>query len=414
MINIHKNAILFSEQWRLAVKNFWFLRKEEQELVLAYSQQLIINPFVSFRKVAKWLGLADNGRKLANCLNKLWKNYQEVKEQLTGQLKNNLELRKRIYLAIDDYGLAKRGTKIATAGDFFAHAKKRHLNGHVVVDAAVIQDNRVCASYHEIQPLRRKRATKQSTTRGNGKKPLITKIALARRLINQLVPLIAPTTQLKKRLWVLMDRWYPCKQLVAVLRQWEVNYLLAIKSNAQVLLPDRKAMSKPHTSRRGRPAKYKPRKLAVRQYFDLYKTEHYFTFKPQALVVYYKDALLTTSSYGRVKIFAFRLDSTADYRYFICSNYQLPASEAFAIYSQRWPIEGLHKELKQYFGLRKCHSRRDSVVRGHFWLVYCLHQQFCQLRLRLAKKTSLQLTAHQLWYEQYQFYCWPHKPPLVS
>ena len=96
-------------------------------------------------------------------------------------------------------------------------------------------------------------------------------------------------------------------------------------------------------------------------------------------------------------MFAFKLEGHQDWRYFITNNFALAREDAFQKYAQRWGIECLHKELKQYFGVKKSHVRLERRVLGHFMFLYLIHAMFSELRRERWKSESKSLTAQELW-----------------
>ena len=248
-----KLASLFLERVERTVKKFAFLDQEQQQIVTTHLTNLMLNPFASLKNTCKEMGVTKNSKKLSRIIERIHKNKEIIEMGLQMRSSKYLDRRKPVIVAIDDFVQPKSGQKIARAGTIYDHAKREHTHGFSVVDAACIQDHLPLASTFEVQVLTADNGKTTTKTESRNNSPYTTKIEIAAVLVVKMLSLLQSWKMRQDRIWVLADRWYPCKAFVTFVRQQKVNYLLAVKKNATVLLPDRKAMRSPQQPRRGRP-----------------------------------------------------------------------------------------------------------------------------------------------------------------
>jgi len=399
MTAITKHAPIFMESLEKCIKNFLFLDKGEQQLLLVHARNLMVDSFASLFRTEQRLNRKKNGRTLARILQKLHEHRDEVEQLLFDRNLKLLDRRKPVCIAVDDHGLDKRGEKIHATGRVFDHGKNLHYHGHCVVDAACVQDNLLLVNKHVIQVLKKKVAILPGKKRNARKRAVTTKITHAIDLVRQMAAKLVDHRVVRNKIWVLADRWFPCGAFVNAVRHQGVYFLLAVKKNTVTFLPDRKAMDVRQTGRRGRPRKYRPRRVSIARYFRQYRGDRYFIDRTTGRRVWWKTAVLITPAYGRVRVFAFHLETSKEWRYFISNNLRLTPARALFLYKQRWPIECLHKEIKQYFGLKKSRVRRSLPVQGHFVFVYLLHGVFCEIRWKRLHARNVLITAQHIWDE---------------
>lgn len=171
--------------------------------------------------------------------------------------------------------------------------------------------------------------------------------------------------------------------------------MLAIKKNSRVRLPDKARMQRKETQKRGRPIKILTREVRIDQYFEWYRTAHYFTESATGAKVWYKEAVLNMKRFGRSKVFAFHAVGAGEWRYFLTPVRTSGAHRAWERYSHRWTVETMHFDLKQYFGLQKCKCRREEAVRGHLELVYGVYSMYRAFRAVGEKEGQGTFTARR-------------------
>ena len=397
MIQQNHTSTLFSEKLEACLLKLSFLEPSEITELLEYCKLLQVDSFASLIRGAQVSNEHADGRSLARTLEKLANHRSEVEQELQNRALEVLDHRKPVFIAVDDYVLFKRGKHISYTNILYDHATKVYSNGHDVVDAVVSQDGQPVLSVFEIQNLDKKDLQDKKPAKPSSTRSYISKNILALIRIEQLITLLTASGLSLKKIWVLTDRWFPSEAFVTALRKSGAYFLLAIKKNATVILPDKKRMLHPEKTKTGRNKKYQPKEIKIEPYFMCYKKCSYFTDKTAQRIVRAKEAILTLKKFGRVKVFAFQLEGHSDWRYFMTNNLHLAKEDACFKYAQRWGIECLHKELKDYFGLKKSHVRLEQHVLGHFVLLYLMHAMFSELRRERWKTESKILTAQEIW-----------------
>jgi SRSO17 transposase len=300
-----------------------------------------------------------------------------LKSHRSGQFRTSLDHRRPVIIAVDDTLVPKRGKKIYAVKKCFDHGEARYVQAQTLVDALVKQGDTILGVSYRIVAPKPPEARGSSPSRPGGnptpssKDPdLHTKQELALDILNELVAELVQAGQPRNKIWVETDAWYPSEQVLRTIRQLGVKFMLALKKNSRVQLPDKRRMIRQKTQKRGRPIKVLTWELRIDQYFQRYRRAHYFTENATGSRIWYKSATVNLKSYGRSTVYAFHPTGADGWRYFLTPVGTTGAPRAWARYRHRWAIETMHLDLKQYFGLAKCKCRREKVVKGHVELVY--------------------------------------------
>jgi len=108
----------------------------------------------------------------------------------------------------------------------------------------------------------------------------------------------------------------------------------------------------------------------IDKYFEKYKKWHYFTYGGKEKKVYYKKATLDVSKIGRRKIFMFKEENEKKCKYYMASDLKITAKTAYRHIKRRWSVETMHRELKQFFGLKANYSGRENYLLAHYIISY--------------------------------------------
>ncbi|MHA1381727.1 MAG: transposase [Candidatus Helarchaeota archaeon] len=112
----------------------------------------------------------------------------------------------------------------------------------------------------------------------------------------------------------------------------------------------------------------------IDKYFEKYKKWHCFTYGEEKKKVYYKEATLYVSKIGCRKIFMFKEENEKKCRDYMASDWKISAKTTYRYIKRRWSVETMHRELKQFFGLKATYFRQEKLFIGTlnyliFWLV---------------------------------------------
>lgn len=140
--------------------------------------------------------------------------------------------------------------------------------------------------------------------------------------------------------YVLMDSWFPSKEVIETIR--------TIKEGAMHVICGMK--------RDKRKYKYKGESLNASNLIKKLKTESKEKRCRKWNIRYY-EVLVTYEGIGEVKLYFCRFPYQKKWRLFLSTDTSLSLVEMMEIYSCRWTIEVMFKELKQYLQLGKCQSR---------------------------------------------------------
>ena len=133
--------------------------------------------------------------------------------------------------------------------------------------------------------------------------------------------------------------------------------------------------------------------MRVEEYFRRYREERYFTCEGRR--VFYKEAVLHVKELGRVKVFAFREEEEAEYRYCVCNRLNMTAKTCCEYRRLRWKIDEMHRELKLYLGLENtCAWKKESLI-AHYRFVFTLWWMFQRFRA----EQRLDISFEAMWWE---------------
>ena len=238
--------------------------------LLEHCKLLHFDIFANLFRSAQAYNKQMNGKRLARTLEKLAIHCDEIEQELQRRALEVIDHRKSVFIAVDDYVLFKRGTNISYTNSLYDHATKCYSNGHDVVDVLVSQDGQPVLGTFELQNLDIKYVKTKKTAKINSSRSYQSNNILSLLLIKHLVAMLSVSGQSLEKIWVLTDRWFPSEMFVTALRELGVYFLLAIKKNPVVILPDKELMIHPKKTKTGRNKKYQPRKMRIEQYFARY------------------------------------------------------------------------------------------------------------------------------------------------
>jgi hypothetical protein len=175
------------------------------------------------------------------------------------------------------------------------------------------------------------------------------KLALARELLEQVVPLLPKSHPV----YVLFDSWYTSAKLVSWIRRQGWHVIAALKSNRKV--SGWKLTAWQHAFQ-GRSYKRVSLELATRQRR---------TYLVRELQGYLRGVP------GEVRVlFSQRGPGVRTPKYFLCTDVSLSAQEILQRYQQRWSQEVDYWYVKQQLGLGDFRVRRHEAISKWYAVVY--------------------------------------------
>lgn len=133
--------------------------------------------------------------------------------------------------------------------------------------------------------------------------------------------------------------------------------------------------------------------MRVEEYFEAYKKERYFTY--EGVRVFYKEAVLEVKEIGRVKVFRLREENEEEPRYYVSNKLNMTAKTCYRYKKTRWGIEGMHRDEKQYCGLKNTCAWKKEPLLAHYTFVFFLWWLFERFRV----EQSLNISIEALWWE---------------
>ena len=141
----------------------------------------------------------------------------------------------------------------------------------------------------------------------------------------------------RNRIALLLDAAYAVKRVLSPAREKGLIYVGRLKKDRWIRLFNRW--------------------MRVERYFMAYKNERYFTY--EGLRVFYKEAVLEVKELGRARVFRLREEGEKEFKYYVSNKLDMTARTCYRYKKLRWKIEEMHRDEKQYLGLRE-HLRLEK------------------------------------------------------
>lgn len=279
-------------------------------------------------------------------LKRLLAHSSSFKRHLALQIRSQVDRRSTFFLAGDDTSHRVYGKKIYGAGVQYDHALNAFINSIKLVDlvASDLKDRVFLTDFKVYLP---EKFVATHSWRGYRFR---SKIALLSDLLISMVQTLHEAMVPKKNIWVLTDSWFSSGKFQQRIRDVGANYVLQVKRDRRIRLFQIW--------------------LRMDHYFARYKSAHYFTTPAEHKKVFYKEAILDVSKFGRRKVLAFKEEQEKEWRYFVVSELKLSAKTAHKYLKKRWLVETMHRETKQFFGLEATYSGRADYLIAHYLCSY--------------------------------------------
>ena len=134
---------------------------------------------------------------------------------------------------------------------------------------------------------------------------------------------------------VLVDRWYSSEHFFIFLRKFGLYFVVAIKKNTKLLLPDKAKFERSKIRKRGKKPIHFLRNLSVEKFFNKYGKSHWFTLPDHSEPSETKFATLNLSIVKQVKVFAVIFPGQSSWRYFVTPKTYSSVFQMYNHYSKR-------------------------------------------------------------------------------
>ena len=280
-------------------------------------------------------------------VNRLLTEYPWLKTDFHDELKQ-LFSRHRIgssfsFFILDDTLLEKVGKHIESAGIHYDHTENGYVFGHQIVTSGYVFQSGFYPFLLELY-------TKQDQCE---KEDLVfkTKVEIAQEILKKAIAFHKPSM-------VLIDSWYCTQEIIRFLDEQGIQYIIATKSNRIFWYRNKRRKISEFTS-------------TLQNMTSFFKDEYQYQVK--SIPAYFED-------FGEKRLVFMRRRKKGtkeyeDWNALITNILDVKDETIILFYSNRFSIEGFHKEAKQHLGLGKSQLRKRRGVVRHLHLVavaYCL------------------------------------------
>ena len=247
------------------------------------------------------------------------------------------------YFILDDTLLEKVGKHIESAGIHFDHTTNQYVFGHQIVTTGYVFQSGFYPFLLELYT-KREQCEKEDLV-------FKTKVEMALEILQKAITFHKPSI-------VLIDSWYCTQEIIRFLEEQGIQYIIATKSNRVFRYRNKTRKISEFTS-------------TLQNTASFLKEEYQYQVK--SIPAYFED-------FGekRLVFMRRRKNGTKEYENWnalVTNIIDVKDETIISFYSNRFSIEGFHKEAKQHLGLGKSQLRKRRGVVKHLHLVaaaYCL------------------------------------------
>ena len=372
------------------------ISKDRQYILSFYAQVLIVDKYPSMSRTAQTSNGMFNDKNVRQALKDL-QFCKEIIDNERAKLFKTFDKRKNIYIGGDDTTVSKTGETIAFTQKLYDHSSGSYVNGWLIFDASIKYNEKIYGTSFMIKPpqVKEKHLKKKNNANDQTRDKIST--ILVETMFTELILELQEAGFSKDHIIVLVDRWYPSKHFITFLREVGVNFVVAIKKNSQVILPDKGKYIRSLSKRPGKKPVHFSRELSVEKYFNKYGKSHWLTFPGKPEPSETKSATLNLNLANQVKVFAVIFPGQTTWRYFVAPKTYSTVFQMHNHYSKRWAVETVHQVLKDILGLEGGKMRLEPLVKGHILLVYLIHFYFLKYQRYLETEYKITLTPRQLY-----------------
>jgi hypothetical protein len=343
----------------------------DQKTLLQIIDGTLRNIKKSMRKL-NTVGIVDKHiSNIIRLLKRLFRNLKRLKKVIYSLANKYLSSRRKTYIIFDDT-LIERYTETAFGtGVFYDHTEKRYINGNNIVSLHQVND-KISISLDYAFYLTRD-FIKKYNKENMDKLEFKTKIELAIEMLSEV---------LNKGLrgYVLGDAWFTCKELITLLKERSVKYILGCKSDKHIVLFGRE--------------------ITLKQIFEKSKLR-YFHF--DGIKYYYACKTLNLKNWGRHKILAIKSEKDDELKYYIANKLNMKPENIWKNYQNRKWIETFYEDVKEIIGLKKFYVHAKDSVISYFNYIWYLYNIFAIYRAEKAEN-GIKMSIEGIYDEYNKFY----------
>jgi hypothetical protein len=396
MISAPQSPTKFSSFIEREMEILFPIAKDRQYILSLYALQLIADKFSSLSRTAQASNGDFNDKNIRQALKDLLF-CKEIIDRERAYLFKTFDKRKNVYLGTDDMTVSKTGKRISFTQVLFDHTSKSFVNGWLIFDTSIKYNGKIYGASYMIKPPQvKEKFFKHKNGENDQVRDKISTI-LVETMLTELIMELLEAGFSKAHIIVLVDRWYPSEHFFTFLRKVGVKFVVAVKKNSKVLLPDKAKFERSKIRKRGKKPVHFLRNLPVEKYFNKYGKSHWFTLPDHSELSETKSATLNLSIVKQVKVFAVIFPGQTSWRYFVAPKIYSSVFQMYNHYSKRWAVETVHEVLKGVLGLDKGKMRLEPLVKAHILLVYLIHFLFLKYQRYLETEHGFTFTPRQLY-----------------
>ena len=188
-----------------------------------------------------------------------------------------------------------------------------------------------------------------------------TKITIAVELVEQAIAHEIPFDT------VLFDSWFLSRELTAILKKHNKNWISILKSNRNVL-----TSSFTLKDADGQPIQFEKSKIQLKELVSLIPPSAFKPLEVEGTTYYCFTKNLLLPSLGKVRlVISFdNPECQGNFVALVTNHLSWNAKKIIATYLLRWPIETFYQDCKQLLGLDDYRMRRAPAIGKHWSLVF--------------------------------------------
>lgn len=386
----------FSSFIEQEMEKFFPISRDRQYILSFYALHLVADKYPSMSRTAQASNGDFNDKNIRQALKDLLF-CKEIIDKERIDLFKTFDKRKNVFLGTDDMTVSKTGKRIAFTQTLFDHTSNSYVNGWLIFDTSIKYDGETYGASYMIKPPQvKEKYLKHKKDENDQIKGKISTI-LVETMLTELISELQQIGFSNDHIIVLVDRWYPSEHFFIFLRETGIKFVVAIKKNSQVLLPDKGKYLSSKIKKRGKKPTHFLREMSVEKFFTQYGTNHWLTLSGQIEACETKSATLNLSIVKQVKVFAVIFPGQSTWRYFVTPKTYSSVFQMYSHYSQRWAVETVHQVLKDVLGLDEGKMRLEPLVEAHILLVYLMHFFLLKYQRYLKTEYGFSLTPYQLY-----------------
>jgi hypothetical protein len=285
-----------------------------------------------------------------------------------------------VFVIIDDTLLEKSGESMDSVGYLYSNKEGESILSHDLVSMLLV------CSCGQVVPIDLRQYVKAKVCKEE-KREFRTRVELATEMIDSLS---LPYSLSRKKVVVLFDSWYLCREIVDAVKERGWHFVAETKSNRNISL------------NRGREINVSDSVTSLGENdCDGLVTmgEKRYAYR---LVNGGKNTFMSSlHSNGVVKIIAEReLNGKDDIHHVVTDMLDVSPEDFISFFKRRHLTEEFYRDAKQNLGLGKYMVRGHEAINRHWWLVFIAYNALNHLRRSLASLARMTIGQLCEWVEE--------------